>query len=158
MTEIARIIDQLQRAYDGNPWYGPSLTSVLQDVTPEKAAAQPGAGVHSIWELVAHVAAWQEIAVRRLSGEIVKDVPESVNFPPVKQKDAAGWQKTLAGLASSHIRLMEVIRKLDDSKLDQNLPGEKYNVYFLVHAEIQHNIYHTGQIALLKKMNLEHRS
>jgi len=158
VTEIARIIDQLQRAYDGNPWYGPSLTSVLQDVTPEKAAAQPGAGVHSIWELVAHVAAWQEIAVRRLSGEIVKDVPESVNFPPVKQKDAAGWQKTLAGLASAHTRLVDLIRKLDESKFDQmvwefdNLPGEKYSVYFLVHGVIQHNTYHTGQIALLKKL------
>jgi uncharacterized damage-inducible protein DinB len=152
VSEISLIVDQLQRGYDGNPWYGPSLVSVLQGVTPAKAAAQPGAGIHSIWELTEHIIAWEQIARRRLQGEVVQNVPESINFPPIREEDAASWHKTLAGLARAHTELLDTIRKLDESQLDKNLRGEDHNSYFLLHGVIQHNIYHAGQIALLKKL------
>jgi uncharacterized damage-inducible protein DinB len=152
MSEISRIVDQLQRAYDGQPWYGPSLREVVADVTPEKAAARPASGQHSIWELIAHVIAWERIVLRRLSGEVIKNVPESVNFPPIDKHDATQWQKTLADLAAAHSEFVDAIRKLDDSRLDQNLAGEEYSFYFVLHGIVQHNSYHAGQIAVLKKL------
>jgi uncharacterized damage-inducible protein DinB len=152
MSEITRILEELQRAYDGAPWYGPSLTSVLTGLMPDKAAARPAKDGHSIWELAAHVASWERIAARRLSGEVVKDVPEDVNFPPIQAKDAAAWQKTLADLAAAHSDLVGVIRMLQDSQLDANMPGEKHSLYFLLQGVIQHNVYHAGQMALLKKL------
>jgi uncharacterized damage-inducible protein DinB len=151
MNEISRIVDQLERAYNGNPWYGPPLTSVLEGVTPEKAAARPGGDVHSIWELTEHIIAWEQIALRRIAGEIVKNVPESMNFPLIRETDAVAWQKTVAGLARAHAELVDMVRKLSESQLHENLRGEEYNAYFLLHGVIQHNIYHTGQIVTLKK-------
>ena len=76
MREIGRIQDQLQRAFDGNAWHGPSLTALLGDVKPEQAAGKPIPGVHSIWELVLHIIAWERVVVRRLSGEAIVDLPE----------------------------------------------------------------------------------
>ena len=64
-TEAARIADQLRRAFDGTAWHGPSLMELLDDVDAATAAAKPLAKVHSIWELVLHVAAWDAAGCRR---------------------------------------------------------------------------------------------
>src|SRR5262245_60744684 len=109
MSEIARIQDELQRSYDGEPWPGPSLSGLLGDVSAEKAAAKPIATAHSIWEFVLHVAAWQKIVVRRLAGETVVTVPEEENFPPVTDKSHAAWNKALKALNGAHQDLYDAI-------------------------------------------------
>jgi uncharacterized damage-inducible protein DinB len=68
-SEAARIADQLRRAFDGSAWHGPALLELLEDVNAATAAAKPLAKVHSIWELVLHIAVWDGVALRRLSGE-----------------------------------------------------------------------------------------
>lgn len=152
MSESTRILDQLQRAYDGDAWHGPALRTVLANVTAEQAVSRPGAGLHNIWELVAHVIAWQRIVARRLGGDPVKVVPENVNFPTITQSDAAAWQQTLEDLAAAHQELAQAISRMNDGQLDATVPGQNYSVYVMVHGVIQHNLYHAGQVALLKKM------
>jgi uncharacterized damage-inducible protein DinB len=68
-TESGRIADQLRRAFDGSAWHGPALIELLEDVDAATAAAKPRLKIHSIWELVLHIAAWDGAALRRLSGE-----------------------------------------------------------------------------------------
>ncbi|PYS87293.1 MAG: DinB family protein, partial [Acidobacteria bacterium] len=69
MTEIERILDQLKRAYEGNAWHGPSVREVLAGITAEQAHARPLPNAHSIWELVHHIAVWENVGRRRLTGD-----------------------------------------------------------------------------------------
>lgn len=151
MTETHRINSQLKRAYQGEAWHGPSVRELLDGVTAEQAAAQPIPNVHSIWELTNHIIAWEGIVRRRLTGEIVA-VTEEMNFPPVVGADDAAWQATLQALAASNQALRDSIKLIDDDKLQENVPEMNYSIYFMLHGVIQHDLYHAGQIALLKKL------
>ena len=73
-NEAERIADQLKRAFDGQAWHGPSLKESLEGVTVAQAVAHPIPAAHSTWELVAHIAAWEDVVARRLSGEAVAEV------------------------------------------------------------------------------------
>jgi uncharacterized damage-inducible protein DinB len=151
MTETHRINGQLKRAYEGEAWHGPSLRELLDGVTAEQAAAKPIPNAHSIWELVNHIIAWEQIVRRRLEGEALVEVPDEMNFPPVNDASEAAWQATLQSLAASNRSLRESIKRIDDAKLEETAPGTNYSNYFMLHGAIQHDLYHAGQIALLKK-------
>ena len=75
MTEIDRILDQLKRAFEGHAWHGPSLKELLNGVTAQQAHARPLANAHSIWELVQHIAVWEDVGRRRLGGETRQRCP-----------------------------------------------------------------------------------
>jgi len=150
MTEIQRIADQLRRAYEGEAWHGPSLRELLSSVTAEQAARRPLPQAHTIWELVLHIAAWESIVRRRLGGEAVEATPEQ-DWPPVRDTSDAAWKKTLEELARSHLALRESVAALSDDQLRQKVAGQNYSIYGMLHGLIQHDLYHAGQIALLKK-------
>jgi len=151
MTETHRINSQLKRAQEGQAWHGPSLRELLVGVTAEQAAAKPIPNAHSIWELVNHIIAWEQIASRRLEGEVNMSIPDEINFPPVTDASEAAWQATLQSLEASHRSLRDGVKKIDDAKLEETVPGTSYSKYALLHGVIQHDLYHAGQIALLKK-------
>jgi uncharacterized damage-inducible protein DinB len=148
LKELARHIDRTVR---GPMWHGPALMEVLEGVTPERAAAHPIAGAHSIWEIVLHSTAWAEIARARLKGERLGDPPPTEDWPPVAATDADAWQQALAQLRASHRQLAEEIGTLDESRLDEKIGGLAYSVLVLLHGVVEHGTYHGGQIALLKK-------
>jgi uncharacterized damage-inducible protein DinB len=151
MSEIKRILDQMDRAFAGEAWHGPSVNELLAGITAGNAAARPVRGAHSIWELVNHIAAWKTIVQHRASGEAVKDVTAEQDWPPPFEVSEAAWTRALEDLKASHTRLRGVVERLDDDQLRQKAPGEEYSVYFMVHGLIQHDLYHAGQIAVLKK-------
>jgi uncharacterized damage-inducible protein DinB len=150
-TETHRINSQLKRAQEGQAWHGPSLRELLDGVTAEQAAAKPIPNAHSIWELINHIIAWEQIATRRLEGEGEIEIPDEINFPPVTDASEAAWQATLQALEASHRSLREAVKKIDDARLEEIAPGASYSIYFLLHGVIQHDLYHAGQISLLKK-------
>lgn len=150
MSEGARIADQLRRAFEGNAWHGPALLELLEDVDAATAAAKPLAHVHSIWELVLHIAAWDGAALVRLSGR--KCQPSGTdNFPPVVRPTEAAWHKAVATTKRAHDTLVSAVAGLTDSRLQDRVPGKRYNFYHMLHGIAQHELYHAGQIALLKK-------
>jgi uncharacterized damage-inducible protein DinB len=151
MTETHRINSLLKRAFQGPAWHGPSLRELLEGVTAEQAAARPIVGAHSIWELVNHIIAWEQITKRRLEGDPVNDVPDEVNFPPVVDTGEQAWQTALESLAASNQSLRDSIKQIDDAKLEEMAAGQSYSNYAMLHGVIQHDLYHAGQIALLKK-------
>ena len=152
MDEVRRLSDQLKRSYEGHAWHGPALRELLDGVSAQAAAARPVAGAHSIWELVLHVAAWEDAARRILDGEEIGDMPEAQNFPPAAAVSDHAWHEALGHLESVHRALVEDVHDLTDEELMQEVPSRKYTVYFLLHGVVQHNLYHAGQIALLKKL------
>jgi uncharacterized damage-inducible protein DinB len=151
MTETHRINSQLKRAYQGEAWHGPSLRELLDGVTAAQAAARPIPDAHGIWELVNHIIAWEQIVKQRLEGETVADIVNEMNFPPINDTSEEAWQVTLRALESSNQALRNTIKQIDDGKLEEIVPGTGYTNYFMLHGAIQHDLYHAGQIALLKK-------
>jgi uncharacterized damage-inducible protein DinB len=153
MPETERLADQIRRAFEGEAWHGDSLLEILAGVDHKTAAARPISDAHSIWELVLHIAAWDKIVVRRAGGETVNPTDEE-NFPPVKNADRAAWQDALAALRNTHAELIKTVAAFPDSRLQERVPGKKqdyYNFYYLFSGIVQHELYHAGQIALLKK-------
>lgn len=152
MGETERIVDQLQRSLEGHAWHGPSVLELLSTVNATQALAKPVPDLHSIWELVAHMTAWQDVVRRRLAGEVIHDLPPEQNFPRVGRPDQAAWERAVHDFRESCRALQESIRALADTDLDLPLPGKKYNRYVTLHGVVQHNLYHAGQIAFLRKM------
>jgi uncharacterized damage-inducible protein DinB len=149
-TEPALIADQLRRAFEGDAWHGPALLELLQDVDATTAAAKPLPKVHSIWELVLHVAAWDGAACRRLGGEKAQ-LTGAANFPVVPRPTEAAWRKALAHAKRTHDVLVKTVAALPESRLRERVPGKRYDFYFMLHGAAQHELYHAGQIAILKK-------
>jgi uncharacterized damage-inducible protein DinB len=153
-SEALHIADQLRRAFDGDAWHGDSLLEILKGVTATQAAKRPIPSAHSIWELVSHVAAWDGAVLRRMGGATVT-LSDAENFPPVTDTSDAAWQKTLEHLRHVHEELRAAVSCLSDSRLGDMVPGKEgahYTFYYMLHGVVQHELYHAGQIALLKKM------
>ena len=147
-TEAARIADQIRRSYEGVAWHGPSLKEILNDVSAETASRRPFAGGHTIWELLLHVAAWATVARRALTENIYVSLEGEGDWPV----PGGAWPDALAHLEREQKALVEETRKLTDARLNEIVSAEKkYSIYFLLHGVIQHNLYHAGQMALLKK-------
>lgn len=150
MSEAAGIADQLRRAFDGSAWHGPSVLELLREIDAKTAAAKPIPNVHSIWELLLHVAVWDEVAMTRLAG--TKSQPTGTdNFPVPAKPTEAAWRKAIATTKSTHEKLVKIVEKLSDARLRERVPGKRYDFYHMLHGIAQHELYHAGQIAILKK-------
>lgn len=154
MSELERIRDQFQRAFKGDAWHGPSVLALLEGVTAVQAAAHPIPGAHSIWELTLHIAAWESACRRRLQGYPAQLTDEE-NFPQIENASEDGWQAAKQHLIANHQALLEAISSADESKLDrpiiENTDTPFSSVYVTLHGGVQHDLYHAGQIAILKK-------
>jgi len=154
MSECARIADQLRRAFYGEAWHGDSLFEILRGVTAAQASARPVKNAHSIWELVLHITAWDGAVRRRMTGVAVA-LSDQENFPPVIDTSDAAWSRTLEHARRVHDDLIDAVSKFPDARLADQVPGKQgahYNFYYMLHGVAQHELYHAGQIALLKKM------
>ncbi len=150
MDEIARIDEQLRRAFEREAWSGPALLETLEGVDHARAARRALPGAHTIWEIVAHVGAWHDIARRRLLGETVAVTPE-VDWPPVAASGLDAWRAALEALRRGHDALRLAARGVAPARLDEHLGDARVTRYVLLHGVAQHDLYHAGQIALLRK-------
>ena len=156
MSEIQRIIDQLEREHTGDPWHGSPLKAILDGVTAADAAAKPLPGAHSIWELVLHMTGWKDEVRRRLSGAPAGE-PDGGDWPGVGEPSEKRWNEAVASLDRAQADLVDAIRSLPESRLYEatNDPrdrplGAGVPYYVLLHGIVQHDAYHAGQIAMLK--------
>jgi uncharacterized damage-inducible protein DinB len=157
MNEIARIVDQLEREHAGDPWHGSPLSAILEGISWEQAAARPIAGAHSIWELVLHLAAWKNEVRHRLSGEPAGE-PEEGDWPAVQNVGPKDWKDAHEKLELAHRLLVSAVKDFPEQNLyiplndaREQVPGAGTSYYELLHGIVQHDVYHAGQIAVLKK-------
>jgi uncharacterized damage-inducible protein DinB len=153
MSETARLADQLRRAFEGPAWHGDSLLEILSGVSARTAAARPIENAHGIWELVLHIAAWDDVVLRRSGGATVTLSPEQ-NFPAIPNASENAWHGTLTAAKKTHDDLVKVVAAFPDSRLEEQVPGKSenhYTFYYMLSGITQHELYHAGQIALLKK-------
>ena len=157
VNEISRIVDQLEREHAGEPWHGSPLSAILQGVTYTQAAARPIPDAHSIWELVLHIAAWKNEARRRLSGAPAGE-PLEGDWPSAGETTAERWREAVEHLEVAHRLLVSAIKAFPEANLFTPTNDPRHDdtaisttYYELLHGVTQHDVYHAGQIAVLKK-------
>src|SRR5258706_363855 len=149
-AQPALIAEQLRRAFEGNAWHGPALLELLEDVDAVTAAAKPLPDVHSMWELVLHVAVWDAVACRRLAGE--KCQPEGLaNFPVAPKPTEAGWGKVAAHAKRPHVVFVKTVEALPESPLRGRFPGKRYFFSHMLQGGAHHDLYPAGQFPIIKK-------
>jgi uncharacterized damage-inducible protein DinB len=160
LSESARIAGLLHDVFHGElldhqpgeAWHGPSTLGLVQDLSAADAARKPVPGAHSIWELAVHIGNWNEIIVRRLAGEKMEGlINTEADWPKHAEGDERAWRETVDRLKRSYEHLHAAIYGASDEKLVQSAVGRKHSNYVMLHGIIDHNVYHSGQIALLRK-------
>ncbi len=156
-SEISRIVDELQREHEGDPWHGSPLKAILQGIDAQRAAARPLADAHSIWELVLHMTSWKNETARRIRGAVAC-MPIEGDWPDDWIGDrrplAASERATRSRAQGFDRRRQGVPRRqaLQPTNDTRSAPlGTGVSHYVLLHGIVQHDVYHAGQIALLKK-------
>jgi uncharacterized damage-inducible protein DinB len=132
-------------------WHGPSLMDLVGDVSAEQAAEHPVAGAHSIWELVLHMTAWTEIVRERLVGSAKGEPTPDEDWPPVAERSPESWRTAVERMKDAHRELAADVSKLGDSDLIGRVPGKDHSVLTMVHGIVEHDAYHGGQVAILKR-------
>jgi hypothetical protein len=152
---IAMILCTLEQGFDRKAWHGTTLRGSLRGVTAEEAAWRPAPDRHNIWELAVHAAYWKYVIVRRIRGG------ERGSFPlagsnwfarPEEDTSEEAWKKDLDLLGRTHRELLEVVESLPDDRLDHTPEGTKFPLSELLTGGAFHDIYHAGQIQLLKRL------
>ncbi len=151
MGECRRILDQVERSFRGPAWHGPSLRENLEGVTAAVASAKPIAGAHSIWEVVLHAAAWQTETWQAMQGKQYVSLAGDADWPPVRETGEDAWKAALDELDRAHASLCAAIENFPDERLRETVSGKDFSFYGLLHGLAQHNVYHAGQIAMLRK-------
>lgn len=154
MTEIERIQDQLKRSFFGPSWHGPCVTEALEGVSAELSSAASLKSAHSIRELVDHIVFWKTIVGRVLKNEKI-DLTDEIerDWSDIDDYSKDAWESAKAKLHSTHEHFSKIVQGLAETDLDREVMGVKnrFTAYQVIHGVIQHDLYHAGQIMLLKK-------
>jgi uncharacterized damage-inducible protein DinB len=149
---ILRIIDQ---AYDRQSWHGANLRGSLRGVTFRQAAWRPSRSRHNIWEIAVHAAYWKYAAWRRLTGGGRGSFPLKGSnwFRRPQELSEEAWKSDLALLDQMHRSLRSSVEQLSDTALSRAPRGSKVTNFALLSGVAAHDVYHAGQIQLLKRLS-----
>ncbi len=157
MSETERLRRELESTMDGDPWYGSPIARILDGIDAAGAAARPIKGAHSVWELVLHMTAWLNEVRRRLDGGKYGD-PAEGDWPAVGATTPEAWKQALSSLRRAHADLAQALTAIDDAGLARQVAGgqvdaagKPVSLYQTVIGILQHDTYHAGQIAILKR-------
>lgn len=151
--EVQSIITTLRETLDGDPWYGRSLYAILDEVDPSSAFINPGEKGHALIELLYHMIAWAQFAQSRLEEDPKREISyyEALDWREIDPVIHT-WKNGIEEFKATNKRIIELLQQKDDAYLASPVSGRKYNVGYMLHGLIQHNIYHLGQIAYVKKL------
>jgi hypothetical protein len=149
--ELLAIIDQ---AYDHRSWHGTNLRGSIRGVSANLAAWRPAPARHNIWEIVVHAAYWKYAVWRRLTGATRGSFPlQGSNwFTRPERASANAWRSDIALLERTHRALREAIAHLSARELRRTPARSPVSHFDLVAGVAAHDLYHAGQIQLLKKL------
>lgn len=157
MTEIARLAKQLELTFSGDAWHGPTLENALEGISAAQAAALQAGQTHSIWEFLLHLSAWEGAALDRLTSGYV-EMPAEGDWPEIGEPTEENWAAAKEKAIERHRKLVECVATMSPDRLDERLgdarvreTGGGVTVAETVFGVIQHNVYHVGQIVILKK-------
>ena len=149
------ILTILDQAYDRKSWHGTNLRGSIRGLPRSQAAWRPGRGRHNIWEIVVHAAYWKYIVWRRLTGQRRGSFPlKGWNwFRRPQECSEQEWRADIALLDRMHRSLREAVEHLPAGALWQTPKGSTISNASILAGTAAHDLYHAGQIQLLKKLS-----
>jgi uncharacterized damage-inducible protein DinB len=159
MDHIRLLRSEILHSLKGPAWHGPALLETLHGLSAAEAAARPLPETHSIAEIALHCLAWIEEVARRLV-ESEMALPRRGDWPPPPAVlDEQGWTDIQLEIHRAWTVLDETLAGFPAERLQENVAGPEHDpplgsgVSFAatLHGLAQHNAYHGGQIALLKR-------
>jgi len=151
---IRALLDALEQAYRRQAWHGTNLRGSLRGLTPREALWRPAPGRHNIWEEAVHAAYWKYAVRNRLWGAKRGGFPLKGSnwFPSPPSTEPKEWKRVLALLEEMHMALCASVREFPPAQLNRRLPGSKWTAFDSILGAAFHDIYHAGQIQLLKRL------
>lgn len=151
--EVQSIIRNFESSLSGEPWFGRAVYEILEEINEDDVFKKPGDSGHSMIELLYHMLTWAEYTLSRLD----KSHPgAAANYEVMDWREIDpsihDWQAGLKQFKDTHAQLIEILKTKNDDFLKEMVEEKKYNIRFLLNGLIQHNIYHLGQIAYVKKL------
>jgi hypothetical protein len=148
------LLTLIDEAYEQQSWHGPNLRGSLRGVSEEEASWRPGKHRHNIWEIAVHATYWKYAVRRRLLGEKRGSFPLKGSNWFVRPDTHGGrtWEDDLALLGQEHRAMRRAIAGLPDADLEKKTARSKITTSRLVRGIAAHDLYHAGQIQLLKKL------
>jgi len=157
MSETRFYAAQIENTQSGDPWYGPPITKVVEGLTSQQAAARPIANAHSIWEIILHMTSWVREVRRRLEQGNPHE-PDDGDWPEVPEPTEGNWWQALDELETAHGDLREQLLRTPETKMETMVgpvrdpaAGTGVSYAAMMQGLLQHDAYHLGQVALLKK-------
>jgi len=157
--EVAQLLAIIEQAYNKPSWHGTNLRGSVRRVTPAQAAWRASPGRHNIWEIVVHAAYWKYAVARRFTGDARGSFPlKGSNWFRRPSTDAGGvsakaWKADLDLLDDMHASLRDVVMRLPARELGRTPPGKKVSNFAVLSGVAAHDLYHAGQIQLLKRLS-----
>jgi uncharacterized damage-inducible protein DinB len=154
MTDkIEMIIAELQDTLEGEPWFGQSVYALIQSVDARYTSKKPNENSHSLLELIYHMITWSDFTLRRIRKEKIDDMKafEKLDWRKIDPKIHT-WEKGVSEYLDTNARLIELLQTKNNAFLKEKVEYREYDFAYLLNGMIQHNIYHAGQIAYVKKL------
>lgn len=160
LSIIDVLLDNLDRAFDKKSWHGPNLRGTIRRVDEATASWRPGKGRRNIWEIVVHAAYWKYAVRRRLLGEKRGSFPLKGSnwFARPASKTPTAWAADIALLDETHQALRRAIATLSPADLQVTPASSKFNNGEIIVGIAAHDVYHAGQIQLLKRLAARNRA
>ncbi len=153
-NELQLLLRMMDEGYSRKAWHGTNLRGAIRGLTLDEAAWRPSPARHNIWEIVVHAAYWKYAVRRRLEGGKRGSFALKGNnwFPRSEEMGSSLWQEDVRLLEREHRLLGKVVAALPVSKLHAKAPGGSVDVPTLLYGISHHDVYHAGQIQVLKRL------
>ncbi len=153
--EVQQLLSILDQAYDHPSWHGTNLRGSIRRVSVKQAGWRPRPERHNIWETVVHAAYWKYAVWRRIAGQRRGSFPLKGSnwFRRPEDGNEQEWRADVALLDQMHRTLREAVEKLSATELSRTPKGSTVTNAFIVSGAAAHDLYHAGQIQLLKKLS-----
>ena len=158
-NNVALLLRAIDEAFDKKSWHGTNLRGSIRGLDAEQASWRPTPKRHNIWELVVHAAYWKYVVRRKLLGEARGSFPvKGSNWIPRPEPGRAieeRWKADVKLLADMHRDLRAAVAALDADALHIPKAGKETSTLSLVMGIAAHDLYHAGQIQLLKRLHAD---
>ena len=144
----------MDAAYDRKSWHGTNLRGSIRGLAARHAAWRPSPRRHNVCEIVVHAAYWKYTALRRLTAAPRGSFPLKGSnwFERQERLDEKAWREDVALLDRTHRDLRAAVTKLTSADLASTPRGSTVSNFALLSGIAAHDLYHAGQIQLLKRL------
>jgi uncharacterized damage-inducible protein DinB len=148
------LLDQLAACHNDLSWF-PTFLDSVQGLTAEQAVWCKDDSSHSIWMLVSHLTYWNEKWLSYFTGKTFVGIGTNNDstFKIKEETNEENWRSAVDKLDAAFMKFRQVIADSPESKLDTQVPNYPGVCpwWGAISNLCTHNVYHIGQIVLLRK-------